>query len=254
MDPFDLSSRTALVIGGSGGIGKDLAKGLKDFGANVVISSRTAKENISTYEALGIPENKRVICPVDVTSEKSIAALSKKIISKFKRIDVVVNCAGTHQKKDSFTVSEKEWDKVIDVNLKGTFLVCKVIGEQMKKQGSGKIINIASLGSHVSLTQAAAYCASKGGVLALTKTLACEWAQYNINVNSITPGVFRTELNKKALSEKARLNRILNRTPMRRLGDTKDLIGAALLLASSAGDFITGETICVDGGFLSYGI
>ncbi len=244
----------ALVIGGSGSIGKDIARGLKDFGASVIISSRSGRENLSTYESLGVPSDKRVICPVDVTSEKSLTALSKKIVSKFKRIDVVVNCAGTHQKKDSFLVSEKEWDKVIDVNLKGTFLVCKVFGEQMKKQGSGKIINIASLGSHVSLTEAAAYCASKGGVLALTRTLACEWARYNINVNAITPGVFRTELNKKALSDKARLNRILDRTPMRRLGNTKDLIGAALLLASSAGDFITGETICVDGGFLSYGI
>jgi NAD(P)-dependent dehydrogenase (short-subunit alcohol dehydrogenase family) len=253
-DEFNLKEKVALVVGGGSGIGQAIACGFAKAGALVIVGGRIEGKLTDTVTQIreNGSESDKVI--IDVRSHVSVDNAIKKIVSKFGKIDIVLNSAGTHHKKPSIDVTDEEWNEVIDTNLSGVFRVCRAVGHFMIQQKKGKIINIASLGSFVGLSEATAYCASKAGVALITKNLAIEWAKYNIHVNAIAPGVFRTSLNEKALSIPERLSRIINHTPMGRLGKTEELVGTAIYLASSASNFVTGAIIPVDGGFLSWGI
>ncbi len=254
LDLFDLSGKVALFIGGGGGLGKVVSLGLARAGANVIPVSRNKERNADLVEEIMALGRKSFLTSVDITDRLDIKRLVDEVIEKFGKIDILINAAGKNYKKPALELTEKEWDDVLEVNAKGVFLVSQIVGEKMIAQGGGKIINFASLGSHLGITRSVAYCSSKGAVMQMTKVLAAEWAPYGINVNCISPGYFKTPLTEKVLSEKETCEKIINRTPMRRLGIPEDLVGAVIFLASDASNFVTGTTIAVDGGFLSLAI
>lgn len=253
MDLFRLDKKIALVVGGGSGLGQAIAKGLADAGAEVIAAGRSMGKLVDTVDKIKTSGGSCSSYVMDVLSRENVDSAIEKIIKDFGRIDILVNSAGTHLKKPTLEVSDEEWTRVIETNLTGLFRVCRAVGREMVNQKHGKIINIASLGSFVALTDAAAYSASKAGVVMLTKNLAVELAKYNIQVNAIAPGVFKTALNEKVLVGE-RLERILNNTPMKRLGTADEIAGTAVYLASRASDFVTGSVITVDGGFLALGI
>lgn len=250
---FDVSGKIVLIIGGTSGIGRAMTDAFDSLGSIVIPVSSNQEKIKKTLIDIGT-EKYVPILPTDVTDESSVNATVEAIVKKYKRIDVLINCAGVHLKKPAENMTVEEWNKVINVNLTGTFVSNKCVGKQMISQNYGRIINIASLGSYVGLTEALAYCASKGGVVSLTKELAIEWAKYNINVNAIAPGVFKTSLNEKVLAIPERAAIIIGRTPYKRYGNVSELTGAAVYLSSVSSAFVTGSIIKVDGGFLAYGI
>lgn len=247
---FSLENKTALVVGGGSGLGQAIARGLSDAGATVIIAGRGEDKLRETVKHINGPSS---YVTLDILDSGSVEKAVGKVVKDFGRIDILVNSAGTHLKKPTLDVTDAEWARVIDTNLTGAFRVCRAVGRQMVGQGSGKIINIASLGASVALKDAAAYTSSKAGLVLLTKNLAVELASNNIQVNAIAPGVFKTALNEKVLVGE-RLERILANTPMKRLGKAEELAGTAVYLASRASDFVTGTVISVDGGFLAWGI
>ena len=191
---------------------------------------------------------------VDVSSRESIDALRDAVLEKFGGADILINAAGRTAKNPTAVVPESEWQAILDTNLNGTLRACQSFYEPLKKSGAGKIVNIASLASYVAFHEVAAYGASKAAVLALTKSLGCEWARDGINVNALVPGVFPTKLNEKLLNGTERGREILMRTPMKRFGRAEELVGAAIFLSSDAASFITGQSIAVDGGYLASGV
>lgn len=251
---IDLVGRTAVVIGGTSGIGKSLAIGMARAGANVIPTGRreaNIDEVCKEIEALG---RKTMRKTADAGDRKSLDAFRDAVVAEFGQVDVLLNAAGQTFRKPTIDVTEEEWNKVMDVNVAGILRACQSFYGPLKASGKGRIINIASLSSFVGLTQVTAYCASKAAVLSLTRSLAIEWAGDGINVNAIAPGVFPTELNSALLNGTERGKEFLMRTPMHRFGKTEELVGAALLLASDAASFITGQAIAVDGGFLASGV
>ena len=190
----------------------------------------------------------------DVTDRSSLERLHNAVLTEFGRIDILVNCAGMTKRTPTLDVSEEEWDRIIETNLNGTLRACQVFGRKMIEQKYGRVINIASLASFISLNEVAAYNASKAAVASLTKTLAIEWSRHGVCVNAIAPGVFRTELNSALLDGTARGQELLARTPMRRFGTTDELVGAAVFLASEAASYVNGHILTVDGGFLASGV
>lgn len=251
---LDLNGKTAVVIGGSSGIGRALAIGLAQAGADVIPSARRAQEvaaAASEIERLG-RRSLRITC--DVTSESSLHQLLQEALRAFGKVDILVNSAGIAKRLPTLELSDQDWDSILDINLKGVLHACKIFGRHMVERRYGRIINIASLSSFLGLFQSAAYAASKGGVLSLTRTLAVEWAPEGVCVNAIMPGVFRTALNQKLLDGTPRGQEFLVRTPMQRFGQVEELVGAAIFLASDSAGFVTGATIPVDGGFLASGV
>lgn len=250
----DLSNKTAVVIGGTSGLGRAIALGLARSGANVIAAGRReelVEEVCAEIEKAG---RKTLRQTVDVSSRESIDALRDAVIEKFEGVDILVNAAGRTAKNPTAGVSESEWQAILDTNLNGTLRACQSFYEPLKKSGAGKIVNVASLASFVAFHEVAAYGASKAAVLALTKSLGCEWARDGICVNALVPGVFPTELNEKLLNGTERGREILMRTPMKRFGRAEEIVGAAVFLASDAASFITGQTIAVDGGYLASGV
>jgi NAD(P)-dependent dehydrogenase (short-subunit alcohol dehydrogenase family) len=252
-DPLSLEDRVAVVLGGTSGIGLAIASGLANAGAHVIPTSRrldAVREACRQVESIG---RRTVMCTSDVLDRTSLEQVRGRALSEFGQIDIMVNCAGTTKRTPSLDVSEEEWDSIIETNLTGTFRACQVFGRAMLQRGSGSIINIASLTSHVGFMEVAATSASKSGVLGLTKALAVEWAKKGVRVNAICPGVFLTPLNEHLLRNTAGGNELVMRTPMQRFGDTRELAGAAVYLASDASGFVTGTSLVVDGGFLASG-
>jgi NAD(P)-dependent dehydrogenase (short-subunit alcohol dehydrogenase family) len=251
---LDLATKTAVVIGGTSGIGLALSKGLAQAGANVVPTGRRTelvRSAAAEIEELG---SKSMVVTSDVTDRSSLESLREAVSGEFGRIDILVNCAGTTKRTPTMDVPEEEWDEILETNLSGTLRACQVFGRKMIEQNYGRIINIASLSSFVALYEVAAYSASKAAVASLTKSLAIEWAQHGVCVNAIAPGVFRTELNTALLDGTARGQELLTRTPMRRFGNLEELVGAAVFLASDSASFVTGHILVVDGGFLASGV
>ncbi len=251
---FDLKGRVAVVMGGTSGIGRALALGLADAGADVVATGR--REELVTQVAAEIEQHGRRTLrkTTDASDRESIDNLRDAVVKEFGSVDILVNAAGQTFRKPTTEVREDEWNKLFDVNVLGTLRACQSFFEPLAASGHGRVINIASLTSYLGFLEVTAYAASKAAVLGLTRNLAIEWAPKNVNVNAIAPGVFRTDLNAALLDGTDRGRELLLRTPMRRFGRTNELVGAAVLLASDAASFITGQCIGVDGGFLASGV
>ncbi len=251
---LDLTSKTAVVIGGTSGIGLAIAKGLAKAGANVVPSGRRgelAKSAAADIERAG---GKALGHAVEVTSRESLQALLSAATTKFGSVEILVNSAGTTKRTPTLQVPDEEWSNIMETNLTGTLRACQVFGRHMIERGYGRIVNIASLSSFVALFEVAAYSASKAAVASLTKSLAIEWAKHGVCVNAIAPGVFRTDLNTNLLDGTARGKEFLMRTPMGRFGKLDELVGAAVFLASESASYVTGHVLAVDGGFLASGV
>jgi NAD(P)-dependent dehydrogenase (short-subunit alcohol dehydrogenase family) len=251
---LSLEGKRALVLGGTSGLGKSIAIGLAEAGADVVPVSRRAEEVRKSTEEIKALGKETFEITADVTVRDQIQAVIDKMLQVMGRIDILVNSAGTTMRVPSFEVTEDQWDRVLDINLKGTWNGCQMVGRVMREQKYGRIINIASLASFLSAHEVVAYAASKGGVAQVTRCLAAEWAAYNITVNAITPGIFETDLNKEIINQPARRTSILSHTPMKRFGQLEEIKGAAIFLASDASSFVTGAFIPVDGGFLAQGV
>lgn len=251
---FDLSGRTAVVVGGTTGIGHALALGLADAGADVVASSRRTEQVERTAMEIEGRGRRALRVTSDVRDRGSLVALRDTVVAEFGKVDILVNCAGITRRAPSLDFPEGAWNDILETNLTGTLRGCQIFGEHMLGRGYGRIINIASLSTYVGLFEVAAYGASKAAVGSLTKTLAVEWSRHGVMVNAIAPGVFRTDLNAKLLDGSERGREFLLRTPMGRFGKTEELVGAAIFLASEAASFVTGEIVVVDGGFLASGV
>jgi NAD(P)-dependent dehydrogenase (short-subunit alcohol dehydrogenase family) len=251
---FDLSGRVAVVTGGTTGLGRTIALGLAEAGADVVPTSRRqpqVDEVAAEIEDLG---RRSLRVASDVLDRASLVALHDAVIATFGKVDILVNGAGTTKKCPTLEFSEEDWAQIIETNLTGTWRACQIFGKSMAGAGYGRIINIASLSSFVSFYGVAPYSASKSGVASLTKSLAIELAENGVNVNAIAPGVFPSPMNRKLIEGTPRGNEMLLRTPMHRFGQAEELVGAAIFLASEAASFVTGEIITVDGGFLASGV
>jgi NAD(P)-dependent dehydrogenase (short-subunit alcohol dehydrogenase family) len=251
---FDLSSKTAVVVGATSGIGLVIARGLARAGANVVPTGRRADRVESVAREIEDLGRRSLARECDVSDRASLESLVDAVCAEFEKVDILVNCAGITKRTPTLDVSDAEWDGILETNLNGTLRSCQVFGRHMIQRKYGRIINVASLASFVALQEVAAYSASKAAVASLTKSLAIEWARFNVCVNAIAPGVFRTDLNAKLLEGTARGQEFLMRTPMRRFGNVEELVGAAIFLASEAASFVTGHLLAVDGGFLASGV
>ena len=250
----DLSGRVAVVMGGTSGLGRAIAIGLAEAGADVVPSGRRepmVNEVCSAIEALGRRTHREA---VDILSRPSIDSFRDSVVGRFGQVDILVNAAGKTFRKPTADVQEAEWNDLMDTNLTGMLRSCQSFYQPLAANRSGRVINIASLSSFLGLYEVTAYCASKSAVLSLTRSLAVEWSRAGVNVNAIAPGVFRTDMNAKLLDGTDRGREFLMRTPMGRFGKAEELVGAAVLLASDAASYITGQCIAVDGGYLASGV
>ncbi|UCB59038.1 MAG: glucose 1-dehydrogenase [Thermoplasmatales archaeon] len=246
-DLFNLDGKVAIVTGASRGLGKSMAIGLAKAGADVVVTDiLDISEVVEEIEKIG---RKSIGLLVDVCNKSSIETMVKETLKKFRRIDILVNNAGILRMGVAESMSKDDWNKVIDVNLSGQFLCSQEIGKQMIKQKSGKIINIDSIAGIGGYSQAVAYNASKAGIISLTKTLAVEWAKYNINVNAICPGVFATDMTEDFLVNEEFKKNIKNNVPLGRYATPDEIIGTAIYLASKASDYVTGHSLVIDGGW-----
>ncbi|MEJ7606926.1 MAG: SDR family oxidoreductase, partial [Bryobacteraceae bacterium] len=242
---FDFTGRVAVVVGGTSGLGRTIAIGLAEAGATVVPTGRRqelVEQVCNNIRELGCNTFSRTL---DVADRASIDTFRDAVVAELGGVDILVNAAGRTKRTPTKDVPEQEWNDIMDTNLTGMLRCCQSFYEPLRANHRGRIVNIASLSSYVGLYEVAAYCASKSAVLSLTRSLAVEWAKVGINVNAIAPGVFRTELNAALLDGTERGREFKTRTPMGRFGQSEELVGAAILLASSAASYITGQAIAV---------
>ena len=250
---FDLSNRVALVVGGTSGIGRTLALGLADAGADVVATGRRAALVDEVAQELETRGKRTIRHPADVDDAASLERLREVCLRELGQIDILICAAGITRKAPTLSMTDSDWSQVIGTNLTGTFRACRIVGAHMLERRQGRIITIASLSSFLGFFEVSAYTASKSAVAGFTRALAVEWASYGVTVNAIAPGVFRTDLN-RALLDSPRGQELLMRTPMHRFGELDELVGAAVFLASDAAKFVTGHILAVDGGYLASGV
>lgn len=248
---FNLDNKVVIVTGSGSGIGRSIALGLAQAGADLVITElpervETANETARQIRSAG---RRALVVELDVTDVGGIGKMIEQACDYFGRIDVLVNNAGVIIRKKAVEVTEEEWDRVMDVNLKGVFFCCQAAGKVMIRQGSGKIINIASINGMIGSAERSSYTASKAGVINLTRTLAAEWAEFGINVNAIGPTYLLTPLTESLFAQETFKEDYLRRQPIQRIGKPEDLLGTVIYLASSASDLVTGHTVMVDGGW-----
>lgn len=244
-----LENQVAVITGAGRGIGKAIALAFAAEGADIVAVARTEKEieeTCSEVEGLG---RQGLAVPTDITQADQIDRMVEKAVSRFKKVDILVNNAGIMRIAPALELTEFDWDTILDINVKGTFLSSRAIAKHMIKRKQGKIINMASIGGHIGAPGTAAYAVSKGGIIQLTKVLAVEWGIHNIKVNVISPGLILTEM-AKYVTGKIPNSQGFERLPLKRAGKPEDITGAALFLASSESDYMTGQEIIIDGGTL----
>ena len=251
---FDLSGRTAVVIGGTSGIGRAISLGLADAGVNTIATGRRRELVNSVCEEIQSLGVRSLAEPCDAESAKSVENFRDVVVNEFGGVDILINAAGRTIRKPITDISPEEWTGLQETNVTSILRTSQAFFEPMKASGRGRIINIASLSSFVAFHEVAAYSASKSAVLSLTQSLGTEWAKFGIRTNAIVPGVFVTDINRDALNGTARGKEMMMRTPLGRFGNVEELVGTALFLASDAVSFITGTSITVDGGFLASGV
>jgi gluconate 5-dehydrogenase len=250
---FDLSGKVAVVVGGGGGIGHAQALGLADAGADVVVASRKLEHLEPVVKEIQGKGQKSLAVAVEVSREKSVTAMVDTILKTFPHIDILVNAAGIAIRQPADTFSIDEWQQVMDINTRGTFLCCQAAGRVMIKQKYGKIINLSSVRGRYGLPAGyAAYCPSKGAVDTLTRTLACEWAKHNVLVNAVAPTIVETDLTRSALADPAYAQQMKSRIPLGKWALPEDIVGATVFFASRASDFITGQILYIDGGVTTW--
>ena len=248
---MSLAGRSAVVVGGTSGIGRAISLGLAEAGADVVASARRHAEVDATADAIEAAGRRTLRVTADVTDRSSLEALRDATLNTFGKVDILVNCAGKTKRTPTLDVDEATWHDIMNTNLTGTLRACQLFGRPMLDRGYGRIINIASLTTFVAFHEVAAYGASKAAVGALTKSLAVEWGARGVLVNAIATGVFKTPLNQALLEGTERGHELLLRTPMHRFGHVDEVVGAAVFLASDAASFVNGHILAVDGGFLA---
>ncbi|OGP96140.1 MAG: hypothetical protein A2157_19040 [Deltaproteobacteria bacterium RBG_16_47_11] len=251
---FNLCGKIALITGGASGIGRAITKGLAEFGCDVVIvdvNSKSRKRMVREIEIIG---RGCTFNEADVTNFDSINGVVDRTIANLGKIDILVNSAGCNIRKPALEYSEEEWNRIVDTNLKGVFFATQAVGKTMTRRRTGKIINIASVMGLVGsppYQTVVPYCASKGGVVQLTKAFALEWAKYNVHINAIAPGPVKTALTKAFIEDREIYDAILQMVPLKRFAKPEELIGSAVFLASKASDYVTGHILYVDGGWLA---
>ncbi|TVY10009.1 SDR family NAD(P)-dependent oxidoreductase [Paenibacillus cremeus] len=250
---FGLEGKKAMVTGAGRGIGKALAIGLAEAGADVAVLARTESDLAGTVAEIEKVGRKALALPTDITSREQLHRSAEKAIAWAGKVDILINNAGMNIRTPALDVTEEEWETIMQTNLKSAFLLSQTLGAHMKESGGGSIINISSVGGHMALRTGVVYGSTKAALIQMTKILALEWGKFGIRVNAIGPWYFKTPLTEKLLADEQFVSEVLARTPLKRIGELPDLVGPVVFLSSDAASYITGQTLFVDGGMTIYG-